>query len=125
MLAGEACRLLDPLLVLDVRRKGRLGGKPGADHRLVDLIDLVATVKPDVAQKAPEAVALRDIRFQVQRTPSRQKPFEKRGSLGAVALRRVVRIVGLRRIDEDETHRLYLATHIDANRVTVGNADQG
>ena len=123
MLAGEVCRLLDPLLVRHVRRKGRLCGVAGSNHRLVDQIDLIATVEPDIAQEATESVALGDIRFQIELAPDWQKPLEKCGGLGAVALWRVVGIAGLRSVDKDETKRLYLTADVDANRVAVGNTD--
>src|SRR5687768_10910244 len=117
MFAGKARRLLDPLLVLHIRWKGRLGGIAGTNHRLVDQIDRVATLKPDVAQEATESITFRDIRFQIQLAPDWQKPFEKRGGLGAVALGRVVGIAGLRGIDEDEAQRLDLTADVDANGV--------
>jgi hypothetical protein len=79
-----------------------LGGIAGANHRLVDQIDLVATVKPDIAQEATEAVALGDIRFQIELAAGWQKLFEKCGSLGAVALRWVVWVAGFRGVNEDE-----------------------
>jgi hypothetical protein len=124
MLASEASSRLDPLLVLHVRRKGRLRGIAGAHHRLVDQVDLVATVKPDVAQEASESVARGDIRFQIELAPDGQKLFEKCARLGAVALGWGVWVAGLRGVDEDEAHGLDLAADVDANRVAIGHADQ-
>ena len=124
MLTGEACCLLDSLLVLHVRRKGRLRGITGTNHRLVDQIDRVPAVKPDVAQEATESVALGDIGFQVELASGWQESFEERGGLGAIALGWVVGVASFRSIDEDEAQRLYLAADVDANRIAVRDADQ-
>src|SRR5215203_1226885 len=124
MLADEVSYLLDPLLVLHIRRKGRLGSVARANHRLVDQIHLAATVKPDVAQEATKVVALRDIGFRGQLTATWQKPFEKCSGLCSVALGRVVWVAGLGSVDEDEAQRLYLTADVDTNRIVVGDADQ-
>ena len=125
MFAGKLPRLTNLVHVLHVRRECRERGVASADQRLVDKVDLpIAEVEPHVSQETAEAVAVADVSFQIEIATEREQPREVGRGFLTEAFGWTIGIVGLRRVDEDEAHRLVPAVDIDPDGVSVGDLDQ-